>query len=309
MGRSALSIEQAEGVDFVPFRVRPGDDASCLNLYQPRNPRIMAPPPAFLHNARFAFQEAVAQVPNPWLLLESEEPGGVIPAIADANSMTYSLHLKLGEVFALNGVRYRIVAALQDSLFQGELLISETNFLRLFPQTEGYRFFLISAPTANADEVASTLKDALSDYGFDVQPTAARLAGFHKVENTYLSTFRALGGLGLALGVVGLGAVLLRNVLERRKELALLRAVGYRPRHIAILVLAENAMLLLLGLGTGVVSAAFAVAPVVSARGGHAPWASVAGLLALVLAAGVAASLAATAAALRSPLLDALKSE
>ena len=41
---------------FEPFRLLPGDDASCLNLYEPRNPRILAPTDAFLAKGRFAFQ-------------------------------------------------------------------------------------------------------------------------------------------------------------------------------------------------------------------------------------------------------------
>jgi ABC-type lipoprotein release transport system permease subunit len=297
-GRAALNIPPLEGVEFVPFRLHPGDDASCLNLYQPQNPRILAPPPGFLR-----------RTPNPWLLLDSRLPGGAVPAIADANSLTYSLHRKLGEEFDLAGVRYRIVAALQDSVFQGELLISEENFLRLFPDSAGYRFFLIRTPPGKADEVARTLTAALSDYGFVVQSTAARLASFHKVENTYLATFRALGGLGLLLGTVGLAAVLMRNVLERRRELALLRAIGYRPRHLFTMVLAENVFLLLMGLATGAGCAALATAPAVFARGGHVPLASLAILLALVAATGIASSSLATAVALRSPLLDALKSE
>ena len=52
-GRDALNIPPLEGVHFIPFRLRPGDDTSCLNLYQPRNPRILAPPDAFLRSARF----------------------------------------------------------------------------------------------------------------------------------------------------------------------------------------------------------------------------------------------------------------
>jgi ABC-type lipoprotein release transport system permease subunit len=292
------NIPPLEGVEFIPFRLHPGDDASCLNLYQSQNPRILAPPPSFLR-----------RTPNPWLLLDSRLPGGAVPAIADANSLTYSLHRKLGEEFDLAGVRYRIVAALQDSVFQGELLISEENFLRLFPDSAGYRFFLIRTPPGKVDEVARTLTAALSDYGFVTQPTAARLASFHKVENTYLSTFRALGGLGLLLGTVGLAAVLMRNVLERRRELALLRAVGYRPRHLFTMVLAENVFLLLMGLATGAGCAALATAPAVFARGGHVPLASLGILLALIAATGIASSSLATAVALRSPLLDALKSE
>jgi hypothetical protein len=308
-GREALNIPPLEGVQFVPFRLRPGDDASCLNLYQPHNPRILAPPAAFLRSAHFAFQESSRPTPNPWLLLESQPADGAIPVIADANSMTYVLHLKLGEEFLLNHTRFRMVAALQDSLFQSELLISEKNFLRLFPDVEGYRFFLIDVSPQRAPEVTGVLEQALSDYGFDVQPAEARLASFHKVENTYLSTFRSLGALGLVLGTVGLAAILLRNVLERRRELALLRAVGYRPAHLTAMVLAENALLLLLGLATGTVCALLAIAPAVSLRGGHLPAVSLSLLLAAVLATGIAASLAATAAALRSPLLEALRSE
>src|ERR1019366_6316870 len=139
----ALNVPPLDGIEFVPFRVRPGDDTSCLNLYQPRRPRILAPPATFLRSAHFPFQSAEGQAKNPWLLLEGKPAGDAIPAIADANSMTYVLHRKLGEEFELDGVRFRMVAALQDSLFQGGLVVSEANFLRLFPDTAGYRFFLL----------------------------------------------------------------------------------------------------------------------------------------------------------------------
>jgi ABC-type antimicrobial peptide transport system permease subunit len=308
-GRAALNLPPLDGVQFVPFRLRPGDDTSCLNLYQPRRPRILAPPAWFLRSARFPFEEAEGQAKNPWLLLEAQPAGGAIPAIADANSMTYVLHRKLGEEFAMDGVRFRIVAALEDSLFQSELVVSEENFLRLFPDTAGYRFFLLNTPPGKEEETTRLLEDSLSDYGFDVQSAPARLAAFHRVENSYLETFRALGVLGLLLGTVGLAAVVMRNVLERRRELALLRAVGYRPRHLAAMVLAENLFLLVVGLATGTVCAAVAVAPVAGVRGGHLPLLSLSVLLALVLAAGMLASVAATAAASGSSVLDGLGSE
>jgi ABC-type lipoprotein release transport system permease subunit len=289
VGREALNIPPLAGVEMVPFRLRPGDDASCLNLYQPQNPRILAPPASF----------------TLWPKLQSKPADGAIPAIADANSLEYVLHLKVGQDFVLNGTRFRIVDALHDSIFQSELLISEENFLRLYREVEGFRFFLLKAPPA----AVPVLEEALGDYGFDIQSVAARLASFHRVENTYLATFRALGGLGLVLGTMGLAAIVLRNVLERRKELALLRAVGYRPRHLAAMVLGENLMLLLLGLATGTSCALLAVAPAVASRGGQLPVVSLGILLAAVLVTGMVASVAATAAALRSPLLEALRSE
>lgn len=288
-GRDALNIPQLSGVEIVPFRLRPGDDASCLNLYQPRNPRILAPPASF----------------DRWPQLGTKLANGAVPAIADANSLEYVLHLKPGDQFPVDHQKFQIMDALHDSILQSDLVISEENFLRLYPEAEGFRFFLLKAPP----DAVKTLEDALADYGFDVQSVSARLASYHRVENTYLATFRALGGLGLVLGTIGLAAIVLRNVLERRREMALLRAAGYRPRHLANLVLAENLLLLLLGLATGTACALLAVTPAVASRGGHLPVASLAVLLAAVLVTGIAASLVATTAVVRAPLLAALRSE
>jgi ABC-type lipoprotein release transport system permease subunit len=326
-GREALNLSATnqdsgslDGISFARFRLKPGDDASCLNLYQPREPRILAPTDDFIRANRFAFGNSLAEgaqeKENPWLLLHREFSDGAIPVVADSNSMTYVLHLKLGDDFTLERgagaapLRLRLVGALADSVFQGELLMSEQNFLRHFPEQEGYRFFLIDVPPASqASAVAGALEERLSDFGFDVEPTAERLAGFHRVENTFLSTFQMLGALGLVLGTVGLSAVLLRNVLERRRELALLRAFGYNRTHFAVMVIAENALLLFCGLATGVVCALLAVAPVIQARGGQIPFVSLGALLLAVIVSGMLASLVATVAALRSPLLPSLRAE
>jgi putative ABC transport system permease protein len=318
-GREALNLTDPalSDVRFTSFRLRPGDDTSCLNLYQPRNPRILAPTGDFLARGRFSFAESLAQSAdeknNPWLLLQSTLADGAIPAIGDANSIEYVLHRKLGEDVVLTDgdrpVRLRLVAALSDSIFQGELLISEANFLRLFPDQAGYRFFLIDSPPARSADVTASLDRALSDYGFDVTSTARRLADFHQVENTYLSTFQTLGALGLLLGTVGLAAVLARNVLERRRELALLAAVGYRRSNLATMILAENALILVGGLAIGAACAVIAIIPAIASRGGHVAALSMAAWLAIILATGIAAVSAATLVMVRQPLLASLRSE
>ena len=318
-GRDALNLGNNDStlkdVHFVNFRVRPGDDTSCLNLYQPRNPKILAPPQSFINDNRFTFQSSLAgtteEKNNPWLLLDHQFDDGAVPVIGDANSLTYVLHLGVGDDVVMdsaNGpLKLRIVAALSDSIFQSELLMSEKNFLRLFPAEPGYRMFLIDAP--NSPAVSTTLEDRLSDFGFDVVATDDRLANFHRVENTYLSTFQMLGGLGLALGTLGMAAVLLRNVFERRRELALLRAVGYNSSHFAAMVITENVLMLCCGLAVGFVCALLAIAPVLLERGGRLPNISLGLLLLAVLLSGAIASLVATLAALRSPLLPALRAE
>ena len=318
LGISSFDGEMFAGASYARFRVRPGEDASCLNLYQAKNPRLLAPEDTFVSEGRFGFgatlAETEAEAANPWVLLDRVFDDGAIPAIADATSLAYALHLSVGDDFILNRdsdnpIRLRIVAALSDSIFQRELIIGERPFVRLFPEHEGYRFFLVDAPAAETVEVTAALEDRLADYGFDVTSAAERLAAFHRVNNTYLATFQTLGALGLLLGTLGLGAVLLRNVLERRRELALLRAVGYDMGHVSLMVLVENGLLLFGGLGVGTVCALVAIAPAWIERGGQFPVMSLGGLLLAVAGAGLVSSLAATVVAVRSPLLPALRSE
>jgi len=322
-GKDALGIGAPEHpefaqVRFVPFRERPGEDASCLNLYAPQEPRILGASPAFVREARFRFQASLAATEDerqhPWRLLESVRPGGPIPAVADATTLQYVLHRALGDELVVRGddgtpVRLRLVAALGDSVLQGALVIGEANFLRAFPDREGFRFFLLDVPPAAAPALARPLEEALADWGVAIESSADRLAAFHRVENTYLSTFQSLGILGLALGTLGLAAVVLRNVLERRRELALLRAVGFGGRTILFIIAVETTVLVAAGVACGSASALVAIVPAILARGGSPPLAAAGAMFAAVMAAGLAASLAAAVAVRRMPLLATLRSE
>ena len=316
-GREALNLgPELDGVRVARFRLRPGDDASCLNLYRPQSPRILGATEAFMHANRFSFAATIAAPPegNPWLLLNQTFDDGAVPVIGDATSLTYVFHLAIGDDYVMPGpngqpLRLRIVAALRDSVLQSELVMSDAQFTRLFPRNEGFRVFLVEADPSRAAAVGAAFEEELQDFGMDVQSTTERLASYHRVENTYLTTFQALGALGLVLGTFGLGTVLLRNVLERRRELALLRATGYRRGHLVQMVIAESAFMLACGLVLGIGCAAVAIAPAYLARAQAFPILPTIGLLAAVLAAGFLSTLMATRAVAALPLLEALKNE
>lgn len=322
-GRERLNLSGPDAqalrdVRFTRLRLRPGDDASCLNLYRPRSPRILGAPASFAREARFGFAATLAETAeekeNPWLLLERAEGDAAVPAIADQNSIEYALHAKLGDTLELDTpgagrVRLRLVGALKGSLFQSELIVAESQFLRLYPSEDGYRVFLLEASPQTAAAVAGLLESRLSDAGLDLQPAAERLLRYLRVENTYIATFQMLGGLGLVLGTVGLATVILRNAAERRRELALLRAVGYRPGHLRKLMLSENVLLLLSGLGIGVLGALLATWPAAAARGAQAPVAEIATLLLAVLATGLFVSLVALAGIVKGEVLEGLRTD
>ena len=283
-----------EKIRAVSLRVRPGENASCLNLYQTRVPMILGVQKPTL-NGRFKFiGDRQRKGFTPWQHLEASSADGTIPVIGDMNTLMYSLHKGIGDTIKVPDdtnpkATLRIAGMLDSSVFQGVLLMSEENFLKLFPEQTGFRYFLIGdrrfedgGRALSKDEaraLSDLLETGLAPYGFDVEPIGDRLANFLAVQNTYLSTFQALGGLGLLLGTIGLGTVMLRNVIERRAELALLRAVGFRPSAIRRLVLFENAFLLACGLFVGTASALLAMLPHLLSTGADVPWLSGAELL------------------------------
>jgi putative ABC transport system permease protein len=303
-----------EGVEIMALRLLPGDDASCLNLYRPQRPGILGIPAEQIERGGFEFAATISDEPNPWELLEMELEPGVIPAFGDIASTQWILKVGLGQDLAMEDelgqpLRLRIVGTLSGSIFQSELLVSEENFLRHFPNQSGYSTFLVDVPEERVEATAQLLESNLSEFGFDTTSTAEKIAGFLAVQNTYLSTFQMLGGLGLLLGTVGLGIVLVRNIIERRGELATLRACGYRRSSLTAMVLAENAFLLVVGTLIGSLSALFAVAPRYLGGDLQVPLGSLFLTLALVLIVGMLASVASVMSALRVPLLPVLKEE
>jgi ABC-type lipoprotein release transport system permease subunit len=314
LGFAETDVAKLDNVRFAAYRFRPGEDISCRNLYRPREPRLLGVSQKGIQRGGFRFQTAIRDVENPWTLLNDDLGKGILPAIADVNSATWILQLSLGDDLILkdaNGeeIRLRLVGLLARSIFQSELLISETNFEKHFPEQRGHSYFLLEMPFDQFDEMTSVLERVLGRYGFDIHRTDRLLAGFLAIQNTYLSTFQSLGGLGLLLGTAGLGIILIRNTIERRSELAVLRAFGFRRRKLASLVLLENSFLLGLGIVLGSAAALIAVAPHVVTSSEDIPVISLAITLVVVFAFGFIVNLAALRFALRTPLLAALREE
>ncbi len=313
--QAALTV--LRGIEVYPLRLRDGDDASCMNLFQATRPRVLGVPDRLIERDGFKFYASEATTPaekeNPWLLLRKSLPGGAIPIFCEQNTAQWMLKTAVGGEIKMPGdeggeLTLRIVGTLTDSPFQSELLMSDVSFAKAFPKTGGYRIFLVRTPPGQEEAVGRVLTVGLRANGLIATPTRERVAAYQAVIGAYLSTFQLLGGLGLLLGVLGLAVVVLRGVWERLGELALLRAMGYRTRQLQFLVLAENALLLIAGLGIGVLAALASVAPHV-VEGAALPWLRLSGLLFLVLVVGLVVASVSTAGILRVPLIPALRQE
>lgn len=326
-GRLELGFRDAEEEQLAratidSIRVHGGEDASCLNLYRTVQPRILGVRDAQRVLADFGWSSKVGEGSAPPDLdagVGSANGRPIVPVVLDFNTAMYSLHLSgsVGDRFEIRDgdeqpVTLEVVGLLKNSLLQGDLLVSDANFRKLFPQNSGSQLFLVRETERSASSDTSLegiLEERLSDYGFAATDATARLRSFLAVQNTYLSTFQSLGGLGLLLGTLGLAVVQLRSVVQRQGEIALLKAVGFRQRRVVGLVLLENLALLLLGLLIGGVAASIALVPQLGIQNTSLPWGTIASLLIIILVVGLAATWLATRSTLRRPIVSTLRGD
>jgi putative ABC transport system permease protein len=288
----------------VPFRVRDGDDASCLNLNRAQKPVLVAADPAKL-TGTFAFAS------GSWDKLNDDS---CIPAIADQATAMWGLGKGVGDTLDYqdssgNTFQVKIVGLLAGSILQGKMIITEKDYLSKYPDAAGYRFFLVDAKPEQSAEIAAHLTRQLEQRGLALEPTRQRLELFLSVQNTYIGIFTVLGGLGVLLGTAGIGVLIARHVLERRGELGLMQALGFRAGALRRMIMGEHSLLLVLGLILGVVTASLAVLPQLIERGGALPLGFLVELIVAVLAFGLMVCAIAVATAVRGTLTDSIRRE
>ncbi|MEM9645658.1 MAG: FtsX-like permease family protein, partial [Planctomycetota bacterium] len=318
-----------QDVEIAAIRRRLGQDASCNNLYQATTPTVWGVGASFGSSqseeadpngagSRFEWAAHGDVVGNEsvWTLLQSSGDGSMdrpIPVVIDQNTAMWSLQMRggIGEIRSFRyddrDTHFQVVGLLANSVLQGKLIVSEANFQVLFPSISGYQAFMFDVPNDKLSEVTSVLENRLGDLGMDVTDSRSVLSGMLAVQNTYLRTFQSLGALGLLLGTVGLAVSQLRSVLERRRELAVLRSIGFSRSQLAVMVMGETATLLLVGIGCGALCAFAAVLPYGYISGLRPPVVEPAMVILGIIGFGLLAGLIAVVRVVRMPLLDSLR--
>jgi len=320
-GRSAFKLGEGSlsGLSFVSMKIRDGDDASCFNLNRAMAPRLVGVVPEAM-SGRGAF--VARDGADPWKLLDEELPDGLGPGlVGDVNTAMWGLQKKTGpekgDVLAYKDERgdmfgVKLVGSLPQhlSVMQGVVLVSAARFSEKFPSEEGYRAFLADVPEgADPVEAARLLGTRMARAGLDAVPAAQRLVEFYSVESTYLSMFMALGGFGLLLGTAGMGVVVLRNVLERRRELSAMRCMGFMRGDLVRMLLIEHAALLAAGVAIGAASSLAAVWPNVSGGESWAQGGRIVLFLAGILVSGLLWIALSARIGLRGDMLAGLRDE
>jgi putative ABC transport system permease protein len=227
----------------------------------------------------FASQSPIAGAPasqslgnlRTWQIGRSGLLAGIGGAVADPGALReFSLHLNgivtgpgqiaptpVWVVDARGGhaVKLNIVGIVDNSAGQRYGLLGSPDTFAPVEQglpTFGNQYYYFKlTPLADAHAAERAISAALSDYGFEASVLQDVLLDVNGPRVFISRVIVGLVGLTLLVGIAALAVTGSRAVVERRQQIGMLRALGYRRRHVQAIFLLESLLVGVAGTAVG----------------------------------------------------------
>ncbi|MGN6359935.1 MAG: FtsX-like permease family protein, partial [Thermomicrobiales bacterium] len=156
-------------------------------------------------------------------------------------------------------VQFRVAGA-TTSLAPWGLIGSEAAMAPFTTLPVGTTILAKTAPGTDARAVAGHIEREVFSQGADTMTVAELTDSLSAGTNALVDFMRLVMGIGLLVGVLSLGILALRAVIERRRSIGMLRALGYRPGQVLAGIVSEGLITTtcgaLVGIGVGLLISA-----------------------------------------------------
>jgi putative ABC transport system permease protein len=113
--------------------------------------------------------------------------------------------------------------------------------------------YFATAPGVDPEEAAADLESAFLANGLEAQSIQDVVDDMVAANMTFNKLIQGFMGLGLVVGVAALGVISARAVVERRQQIGVMRAIGFRPRMVQAAFLLESSFVALTAIVVGTV--------------------------------------------------------
>jgi len=194
---------------------------------------------------------AVAQDPN--VCIVDKMTMGNYPDIVVGSTLSVS------DGSGTGGSRnYTVIGIADEFAFMG-MFVQKGGLRTDFPLLQGDNLFLLTIKEGeDQHEVAKDLEADLSAVGMNVFVFDDLIEDYNRAVDQIFTMFTMFMGLGLVVGVASLGVLAVRSVIERKQEIGILRAIGFRRSMVLGVFSTEMLFVtivgILVGLGTGIIT-------------------------------------------------------
>ena len=148
----------------------------------------------------------------------------------------------------------RVIGVMDEQAFYaGAVVTSQNTVNSLLSQPVpplSYMFQLKDG--VDAEAIARALEVTFVEHGMQAEVIAEEIRENARASLMINILFQGFMGLGLLVGIAALGVIAARSVVERRKQIGVLRALGFQKSMVQFSFLLESSFVALLGIGLGV---------------------------------------------------------
>lgn len=150
----------------------------------------------------------------------------------------------------------RVIARAESGFGSLLALISPKTMDELFENRQSPNaLFIATRPGVDSDEVATSLNGRFVEAGADAESFRSIVDRNLGQQTQFFRLIQGYLALGLLVGIAGLGVVMVRAVRERRRQIGVLRALGFEPGAVRRAFMLESAFVATEGVLIGTVLA------------------------------------------------------
>ncbi len=223
--------------------------------------RILGVSDRFIEENEFEFSKLLEEYENgeeAWNAIREDRSLVIIDASILGNEYGPSVAFfstDVGETIELkdkddNIVSKKIIGIIDTTFIQG--IYSYEEYVREEFGFTSSSYFLFSIK--EGEDVVDTAKEIESSFlknGMQAIAVRTMVLESIKAMNQFFNLFNAFMGLGLIIGIAGLGIITIRSVHERRQEIGMMRAIGFKRRMVLSSFLIETSFISILGIVIG----------------------------------------------------------
>ncbi len=195
-------------------------------------------------------------------LLTSKDKGKALIGNDLAYKNYFKKEIQIGNKIMVDGKLFEVVGILKRTGDPGTdptVAISEAELREMTNESEAYSYIVAqSASGENPEKVADDVKKAIrrdrhlkeGKEDFSVQTSTQMIESFTKIFNIIQAVFIGIAAISLIVGGIGIMNTMYTAVLERTREIGVMKSIGARNRDILGMFLIESGFL---GMAGGII--------------------------------------------------------
>lgn len=132
------------------------------------------------------------------------------------------------------------------------IFVNESTFAEVFEEPVFSRHFIGLEDSDRSKDVARDIEAALFTSGVQAESLKEQVDDAQALNRNFFRLMQGFMGLGLFVGIAAVGVIAFRTVVERRQQIGMLRAIGYKKSTVALSFLMESGFISLLSVVSGV---------------------------------------------------------